>query len=126
MRPGIGGELMGIDYQAALKAAQSGIKDAGRQAVLIRSTVSGDAWAPSSTDAEHPCWIVVTAFRQNLVDGTRIKSTDKRVLVSPEGLTIEPCTSDRLKIGAETFAIVNAETVKPADTVLLFKLQVRE
>lgn len=59
------------------------------------------------------------------VDGTRILRGDKRVLLSAEGLTVVPDTTDRVTIGGVVHHIIDVQAVSPAGDVVLYKLQVR-
>lgn len=67
---------------------------------------------PSYT--EYPVDLVVLDYEDRLVDGTRIKSTDKQIFVSVKGLAITIALEDRIKdAGGTVYEIV--PPLKPLD-----------
>lgn len=55
-----------------------------------------------------------------------IQVNDKKLLVSPVGLTIEPNANDRATINGELWNVINVKTVKPASITVLYELQIRK
>lgn len=64
-----------------------------------------------------------SAFR---IDGEIIKRGDKKVLLSPSGVTREPDpTSDILVIGGVDHRIIHVKPISPAGTVVYYEVQAR-
>lgn len=55
---------------------------------------------PKPTYAAVPVQLVVMDFSKIEVDGTRIRAEDKKILVSPVGLSFEIDTNDRIRDAA--------------------------
>jgi hypothetical protein len=116
-----------VDGAADLLAAA---KEYGRTVQIIYSTKSGPVYAPVLTPVEKDISALVMSFKSFEVDGTLIKSTDKKMIVATAEVqpVIDaggPLTGMTIKDGAETLSIVNSETVAPGDTVIMYKLQCR-
>lgn len=73
------------------------------------------------------CSVTTTGFDKpyadNLVDGTRILTSDRELILSNEQ---EPLPSDKPVINGENWAIVNIKTVAGAGTAVIYKCQVRK
>lgn len=112
------------------RSAAMAVRLIGRsgQSGAIRRTVAtgGTAYAPSGFQpTDHAARFVLTGFKAHEVDGARVRADDVKALVSP-ALDIEPKTSDLLvRADGVTLSIVEAEAVKPAGTVVLWKLVCR-
>ncbi|WP_432475242.1 hypothetical protein ACRRRS_14715 [Brucella anthropi] len=83
-------------------------------------------WNPGTSDTDYPCTLVALDYDQKDVDGTLIKSTDKKVYVATKGLTIQPTTIDKVIIGGVQSTIVEAKPLNPAGTVVYWEVQARE
>ncbi|MCA7945570.1 hypothetical protein [Burkholderia vietnamiensis] len=59
------------------------------------------------------------------INGTLVRVGDKRVLVSAVGVPA-PRLDDRVTVGADTFRIVNPQTIGPAGVAVLYDLHVRK
>jgi hypothetical protein len=69
----------------------------------------------------------IFAYPQRYIDGTLIRVGDKRALVSPVGLTVDPKPGDTLTDAAGAqFQVVDAKVTEPAGTAVLWTLQVRK
>jgi len=102
--------------------------DAGYRAV--RRMVPGggadyDPGTPTATD--YPCTMVVVKFATDEIDGRAILADDRKVLIAPTSLAIEPEPStDFVVIGAEALTIVPpVGRLRPAGTDVLWTLQCR-
>lgn len=114
------------DYSPAQKSAERMIERYGADATLLRPTASGPAYNPTpGAPVSLPVVAVTSTYGLREIDGTRILATDRRVLLAGRNLAIEPATSDRLKVGATEYAIVDVRVVKPGATVIYYELQVR-
>lgn len=119
--------MQSFDYARSRSSADRLIERFG-QAGAIRRTgaATGDAWNPTpSAPADHPCTLVVDDYEAGEIDGSLIRQTDRKVLVSAEGLGIEPTAADRLVIGGSAMEIVNVRPLSPGGVVVLFEIQGR-
>lgn len=64
-------------------------------------------------------------YPDRLIDGTRIQVGDRQLIVSA-ATTYAPAVSDRPVVGGKTWAVVGVDTVSPAGTDVVYKLQVRQ
>lgn len=74
-----------------------------------------------------PVKVIVAVYDQQERDGEMIQATDKKVFVSPTGISTEPTTSDRIVLGGAAHRIVSVDLFKPDPdgAVLCYVLQVR-
>lgn len=114
-----------FDYTRARATAQSLIRKFGQSATITRKTSSGNAWDPTNSTTGYTCQAVVLNYADNLVDGTRIKASDRMVYVSTEGLSINPTTADTLTVGSITYTIVGVKPLSPGGTVVFWEVQAR-
>lgn len=120
--------MTAFDYSRPLATANRLIERFG-QLGAVRST--GEPWGPEydptpGADVDYPARFVIVAFDAKEIDGTRILATDKKALVAPGALTSDPTPADLLveKSGV-SWSIVAVDTLRPAETTLLYTLQVR-
>lgn len=114
-----------FNYPRSVAVANKLIDKFGQTGAIRRTETSGDPWDPSTSDTDYPCTLVALDYDQKDVDGTLIKSTDKKVYVATKGLPIQPTTTDKVIIGGAVSAIVQAKPLNPAGTVVYFELQAR-
>lgn len=118
-----------FDYAKPLATANRLIEKFGQLGAIRRAGApSGDPWNPTpGADVDHPARFVMVDFSASEIDGTRILATDKKALVSPGSLTIEPATTDHLVEADGTVwnIIPPVQTLRPAETTLLYTLQCR-
>lgn len=81
--------------------------------------------AATVTEATYTITAAVLDYPQRVIDGTRIQQGDKKVLVSAEGLTVEPDVDDLLTIASVFHTIVRARKISPSGENVLWELQVR-
>jgi hypothetical protein len=110
-----------FDYAKSAATADRLLKKFGQTGAIRRTSASGgdNPWDPESpTTIDHPCTLAILPI--NLQDagkdvgGTLIKASDKRILVSVEGLTITPTTTDHVVTAAGVYIIVKNSTLSPA------------
>lgn len=119
--------MSAFDYSCAKGAVDRLIARFGQAGVLRRPTKSGTDYNPTAgAPQDHAVLLVVQEFRKDEIDGTRIRSTDKKVMVSVGDLAITPETSDKLVIGGVEHAIIMVTPLSPGATVLLFEMQARK
>jgi hypothetical protein len=121
---------MNFDYDEIAATADELIAEYGQACVLTSITdgtydpANGEA-APAT--APHPITAAIFDYPQRFVDGTLIRIGDKRALVSPVGLAVEPKPGDTLTDGAgKVFQVIDAKATAPAGTAVLWTLQVRK
>lgn len=113
-------------YAELQAEASSLLAEYGRPMVLYRA---GESVIDPVTDeevagppVELPCMGIITRYQANLIDGSRIKSGDRKVILTAEQA---PQMSDKLVIDGVSWVLVDIDTKQPAQTVLVYILQVR-
>ena len=66
---------------------------------------------------------ILQSYRDDLVDGTRILSSDRLVVLDD---TVEPLTSDKLTINSQLWNVVSITQSIPATIALVYFVQVRK
>lgn len=121
--------MTAFDYARPLATANRLIERYGQLGAIRRtSEPTGPDYDPTpGAVVDHPARFVMIEFSANEIDGTRILATDKKALVSPGSLTIDPATTDHLVEADGTVwnIIPPVQTLRPAETTLLYTLQVR-
>jgi len=111
----------------------SGIEKAGAKTgagplagTIIRPGAADEGTYPPTpgSDAEFGCTVVFDTYSARDRDGTQITARDVKVLIAPNAAT-DPRNGDRLRIGAETYHLVNVDAVKPGGTILMWVAQAR-
>ena len=118
---------MAFDYSRPLATANRLIERYG-QLGAVRSTgePTGPEYDPTpGADIDYPARFVIVAFDAKEIDGTRVLSSDVKVLMAPGDLLNPPTTNDRLIAADGEYAIVNVTTLAPADIAVLYTLQCR-
>jgi hypothetical protein len=116
-----------FNYAEAVEDANELIDEFGQSALLLRPTFTGPTNNPvPGPPEEHPCTLVVTDYRNQEIDGTRVQATDRKVLVARKGLAVEPLTSDKLQIGGQPYSIQNVTPLSPGGTVVMWTIQARK
>lgn len=108
--------MAGFNYDRAVKTATRLITKFGQQGQLQRK---------SNNFADEPLTIVVLNYEQRLIDGTRIKASDRMIYVAVNG--VELTTDDRVKDAAGVvYAIVPPlKPLNPAGKVVYWEIQGR-
>jgi hypothetical protein len=121
---------MSFDYGDIASTADELLTEYG-QSCILGSAPDGD-YDPSTATADfesvsHPATAAIFAYPQRYIDGTLIRVGDKRALVSPVGLTVDPKPGDTLTDAAGAlFQVIDAKAIAPAGTTVLWTLQVRK
>lgn len=116
---------MTFDYTRSRATAERLLVKFGQAATLRRKALTGPAYDPTVTTADHACTVVVQDYADAMIDGTRIKRGDKKVLVSTKGLTIDPTAADALVIGGTSHEVVMVKPLAPGGTVVMWEVQAR-
>lgn len=121
--------MIAFDYTRTLATANRLIERFGQLGAVRRpGTPTGPSYDPTpGTPTDDPARFVITAYEARDVDGTRILATDKKALVAPGSLPSAPALSDKLvEADGTEWHIVGVETLRPAETTLLYTCQLRK
>lgn len=79
-------------------------------------------------DTAYPCTAMVATFTVNeeFIAAGLMDVGDQRVLVSVNGLTITPETTDKIKIGGDTLGIKSVVPHAPGGTLYFWEVQARD
>lgn len=79
-------------------------------------------------ETAYPCTATVATFTVNeeFIAAGLMNVGDQRVLVSVDGLTITPETTDKLRIGTTTLGIVRVVPHAPGGTLYFWEVQARD
>jgi hypothetical protein len=111
-----------MDYSRQRSVADSMIRKYGRQAILRRD--SGD----------RSCWAFISDYTPQEKMGKLINQTDRKALISPIGLEIDPDSEQDKLVTIDPATNTELETLRiiapvgklaPAEIVIYFELQVR-
>lgn len=120
-----------IDYAEFREFADELLAEFGADAKIAERQQTGAAHKPETTLVElATVKAAVIAYDNRVIDGTRIRTTDKRGLVSAEGLDFVIKASHRFIQNDESgtavvYEIVNSQSIRPASTTVLYDLQLR-
>ena len=119
---------MSTFYVEMAALAQELLEEFGGPVVLTRITPGDYDPATGSTIGE-----VTTTYNgvgakfdyeQRNIDGTQIRQGDQRVYLSAIDI-VNPQTGDHLTINTKVFEVIASRPLEPADTPVLFEVQVR-
>jgi len=128
------------EYSSAIDLAARLIIKKGREVIFRHKVAAPTDGTPSGADDEpwnkaDPSWptqklkMVFLDYEQKEIDGTNIKSGDKKVLMFAKGVKYQPNTSDQIvelpKHGGKTWNIVDVDKLQPGEEVVMYTLQVR-
>jgi hypothetical protein len=117
-----------FDYTKAQATAKRLIKRFGREVTLVITAGSGDAWNPVQSGDTQTLVAAVFDYKNSKIDGTLIKTGDKRLLISTEGATIAPDLQHKIAIEdiEDEHSIVDLKPLSPGGTVVYWEAQVRK
>lgn len=126
---------MSFDYDEAAADALELLAEYGINSVQVTTPGAGTYDASSATVSNTPTVDTGTGalLDYNLRDlgksnapGTLIEATDKKLLLAPAGITIEPSPKTTIRFGSTVYKVVTVKTVAPAGIPVLYILQVRK
>jgi hypothetical protein len=121
---------MSFDYDEIAADADELLAEFGQSCVL--TSITDGAYNPETGEAgtsmtPHPVTAAIFAYPQRYIDGSLIRTGDKRALVSAVGLTVNPKPGDTLTDAAgAVFQLIDAKAAAPAGVAVLWILQVRK
>lgn len=107
--------------------AQQLIRENGTTCQILRRTAATGPDhnpLPGATTSED-CLAVLVNYKLREIDGTLIKTSDRKALVSTDGVSSVPTVRDQFQIGTDTYQVVNVSTISPADVAVMWNLQLR-
>jgi len=115
-------------YSEMAEMATELITEFGTDVVITRETdeVINPVTGEVEVEAESTEYIaqgVKKKYPENLIDGTRITSSDRQLII--EASVVEPLITDKITINSQDWPIVEIESVNPAGTPLIYILRVR-
>jgi hypothetical protein len=110
-----------FDYSGVIATAKSLIDKFGKTMIRVTSVESGDEWNPTTVEFETNVVGVMTSYKNNQIDGTLIKATDKQILTY-NAVDI----GDKIKDETISYNVINVDIIAPANDKILYKVQVRK
>ena len=103
----------------------------GQPAEILRpgeGTVDEYGGNTPGPDTAYPCTAMVATYTVNekFIGAGLLDVGDQRVLVSVDGLTITPATTDQLRIGGDTLGIESVVPHAPGGTLYFWEVQARD
>lgn len=119
---------MSFDYSNIAKTALAQIADKGRAVQILYQTEgtydpANDSVAGAS-ESSVTVRALVTNFNKRDISAGLVEANDLQVMIAAQGAT-KPKTGDKV-VDGEEFRVVTVTEIKPGDTALLYKLQVRK
>jgi len=119
---------MTFNYSGLAAAALRLIDKFGRN-VTLRSVTAGSYDTATMTktgasDADKVVKMAIVEYKQSQIDGEVVQRGDELGLLAASAVTAKPVVND-IVIDSVQYKIINIETIKPGDTALLYKLQLR-
>jgi len=115
-----------FDYVEARADAVELIADFGGPATLTQTANSGSGYNPTQTTTDYACTAVTIDWKNEEIDGTLIMTTDRKIIISTEGLTVTPAIGDSITIGSDVMRLVEPfKPLSPAGTVVMYETNAR-
>lgn len=121
-----------FNYSKSLATAQKLLSSFGQDVTvkrIITGTYDTATGSVSNTETTYTAKAVLLDYKRldagNGLAGL-IQINDKKLLVSPVGLTVAPDANDLVTINSEVWNVVNVKAIKPASIVVLYELQIRK
>lgn len=115
------------EVQEAIASIEDVTEPDRSKAVLLRNgATTGPDYDPTvGPDGQYPVNVLLGSFTVKEIDGTLIQSSDVKVTIAADALSIEPTQQDRIEIGGEAHEVVEVMPLKPAGIVLMWVLACR-
>jgi hypothetical protein len=121
-----------MEYAAIATNVQKLIAKYGRTITLVTLTDSTvpdptKPWRPGvPLEATRDVKAVVKSFKAENIDDNMILTYDMQVIIPGTEVTTPPTPNDLVQIDGVAWDIINVRTVKPADIILAYILQIRQ
>lgn len=122
--------MTAFDYSRSVATAKRLIARFGKAGAIRRTSYTDSAGTPWDTSddvvnvTDHTVTLVVTDYALRERDNTLIGATDRRVLISTDGLAITPTSADLVVVDGAAHEIVRISPLQPGSTVILWEAQV--
>lgn len=122
--------MSAFNYTAMRARADRLIKRAGMAAKIRRLTArtGGEEWNPASQSGgvpkDYDCTVVIADYTNTERAGTLIEETDRRAIISAQGLCVCPAVGDKLVVCGKEHPIKALSPVSPAGTVVLYDARI--
>lgn len=118
-----------MDYSGLKNSAINLIRNSGRSVSFVYKTQGtydpGTDAIINQTVTTKAAKMVILDYKRDEMNKDMVKIGDRLALLAVDNLTRAPKTGDTVIDSGETYAIVAFEEIKPGDTTLLYKLQLR-
>lgn len=128
--------MAGFNYAKSQATAARLIRKFGQAGAIRRTTMTGgDLWNPTPETNDYPCILVVTEYTLGERESSLIGTSDKKVLISTEGVSVPayadapdsenaPTERDQIVIKGRVHEVVRVDPLEPGSTVVMWTLQV--
>lgn len=123
---------MSAFYDEMLATANELITEFGQPGILRRPTFTGPSYNPTQdAPVDHPITVVVVDFTFAERNDSRVKVTDKKILLAVGSLAIEPAVTDTVVIGGVEHSIpaqgdgLGVKPLAPGATTVLWEVHCR-
>lgn len=117
--------MASFDYGRSRAVAERLIAKFGTTGAIRRSVKTGPDYDPEITDTDYSCTLVTLEYDDRDIDGTLVLSTDKKIYVSTQGLSITLEKSDRVIADGNAYAIERLKPLSPAGLAVFWEVQGR-
>ena len=121
---------MGKNYAPLQATAARLITKFGGTLTVTESGVSTadptKPWIVTADDTAHTVDLVREGYDVLEINGTTVRSGDRKYLLAARNLTFTPKGGDRVVDSGETFEILRVEAISPGGTAILFTLHTRK
>jgi len=117
--------MASFDYGRSRAVAERLIAKFGTTGAIRREVKTGPDYDPEITETDYPCTLVTLEYDDRDIDGSLVLSTDKKIYVSTQGLSITLEKSDRVIADGKAYAIERLKPLSPAGIVVFWEVQGR-
>lgn len=117
------GASIAAEVDAALASLAPELGSGAFSIVLVRPASRDNPWDAEGADTEFTLNGNVQRYPHSMVDGTLIKSEDRRVMISATGE--RPTSADKLRIGGTDHRIISFDELSPQGVPLYYEIQAR-
>ena len=103
------------------------VTDKGKTVIIRRPSTATPVkpYRPVVTDTDHSVQAVVEDFRAQEIDGTTIRTGDRKYLVAASGVDIVPNASDKVVDGSIMLEVLSVKNVNPGGIEVIWTLHSR-
>lgn len=118
---------MNFDYTRSRATAERLIARFGAPATLTKPGEADDSTYPPTpgTPTDYACTAVKTEYAMSDRDGSNVRMSDVKLLVSTEGLSVEPANNDTITVAGRVYSVVNVDPLEPGPLTVMWTVQGR-